>query len=156
MQDTRGVAQQLGMQTFSGYSRHLWSARPPRHADKHNELAWVKRWYSPDDLRTLTPVQRHKFVYQHPCSLASLPAHWVPLPEVPLKSFSRAGEEKEVHASTSSSRCEQWSTLRQMLPSKGHCTKPSPPKWGTGTSQPPGRVSKKPRRFPHLNSPMTE
>lgn len=153
MQDSAGRALDY-KQSFSGYSRHLWSAKLPR--DRHNELVWVNRWYTPEDLRTLAPVQRRKFLAQPQPDLACLPSHWVPLPEAPLKSFSRAAEEKQIHSSTQSSRCEQWSTLRQMLPSKGHCARQAPPKWGTGFAAPPSWVPRKPRRFSHINSPMTK
>ena len=141
----------LRRHTFAGYSRHFWSARIPKAT--HNDLVWVNRWYTPEDLRSSTPVQRHKFLTQH---LPNLPSHWVPLSEAPLKSFSRATEEKHIHVSAQSSRCEQWSTLRQMLPSKGHCVHHQPPKWGTGVSTPPSWSIKKPRRSPHFNSPMTK
>lgn len=57
--------------TFAGYSRHFWSARVPR--DRHNELVWVNRWYTPEDLRSSTPVQRHKFLSQPLPSPGSLP-----------------------------------------------------------------------------------
>lgn len=148
------VCSPLGRRTFAGYSRHFWSAKIPR--DRHNELVWVNRWYTPEDLRSSTPVQRHKFLAQPLPALSSLPSHWVPLSEAPLKSFSRAAEEDRAQISAPSSRCEQWSTLRQMLPSKGHCIRHQPPKWGTGIPTPPVCSSRKPKRFPHINSPMTK
>lgn len=137
--------------SFTDYSRHLRSAR-----DKHDELVWVNKWYNPDDLRSSAPVQRHKFLAQPLPELSSLPSYWVPLCEAPLKSFSRAAEEKHIHVSSPSSRCEEWSTLRQMLPSKGQCKRCSHPKWGTGMSTPPTWSTKNLKRFPHINSPMTE
>ena len=145
-------------QCYSGYSRHLWSTppRPPNH-DKHRQLVWANRWYTPEDLRAIAPVQRHKFLAQHLPDLPSLPDHWVPPAEPPLKAFSRAGEEEGVCTSSSpSSRCEEWSTLRQMLPSSGHCVRHIPPKWGTGVTTPPSWCQRKPRRLPHINSPMTK
>lgn len=141
--------------SFSGYSRHVWSAQLPKQG-KHNQLVWANRWYTPEDLRAIAPVQRHKFLAQPQPCLSSLPPHWVPLSEAPLKSFSRATEETKVYASAPSSRCEQWSTLRQMLPSKGHCVRHTPPKWGTGFATPPSWSRRTPRRSPHINSPMTK
>lgn len=140
--------------TFSGYSRHFWSARIPR--DQVNDLVWVNRWYTPEDLRSSAPAQRHKFLAQRQPSLSILPAHWVPLSESPLRSFSRSHEERHIQTSHPSSRCEEWSTLRQMLPSKGHCRRHLPPKWGTGASTPPSWGRKLPKRFPAINSPMTK
>lgn len=141
---------------FSGYSRHGWSAQLPSRGGKHDDLVWVNRWYTPDDLRAIAPVQRQKFLAQPLPCLSSMPPHWVPPSEAPLKSFSRAADETEVYISDPSSRCEQWSTLRQMLPSSGHCVRYIPPKWGTGYTAPPSRSQKTPRRFPHTNSPMTK
>ena len=139
---------------FSGYSRHFWSAHIPK--DHWNEVVWVNRWYTPKDLRSSAPVQRHKFLTQPQPVLSKLPSHWVPLSEAPLTSFSRASEEQHVYSTAPSSRCEQWSTLRQMLPSKGHCGHSLPPKWGTDSS-PSSRWSRhRPKRFPHINSPMTK
>ena len=140
---------------YSGYSRHTWSAQLPAR-DRHSQLVWVNRWYTPDNLRATAPVQRHKFLAQPQPSLSSVPEHWVPPSEAPLKSFSRAEEESGVFASAHSSRCEEWSTLRQMLPSQGHCVCHSPPKWGTGFAAPPSWSHRKPRRLPHINSPMTK
>ena len=149
------VANPLGRRTFAGYTRHVWSAKFPRN--RHNDLVWVNRWYTPEDLRSSAPTQRHKFLAQPQPVLNSLPIHWVPLSETPLKSFSRASEEKHLQVSDPSSRCEQWSTLRQMLPSRGHCegAHSKPPKWGTGSSQSPPWSLRKPKRYPHINSPMT-
>lgn len=144
----------LRTRTFAGYSRHFWSAKVPHR--RHNQLVWSNRWYTPDDLRSSTPVQRHKFLSPALPNLSSLPSHWVPLCEAPLRAFSRASEEKHIHTSAPSSRSEQWSTLRQMLPSKGHCLRHQPPKWGTGMSTPPSWSRVKPRRSPHINSPMTK
>ena len=140
---------------YSGYSRHTWSAQLPA-GDKHSQLVWVNRWYTPDKLRVTAPVQRHKFLAQPQPSLSSVADHWVPPSEAPLKSFSRVEEETGVFVSAPASRCEQWSTLRQMLPSQGHCVCHSPPKWGTGFAAPPSWCTRKPRRLPHINSPMTK
>ncbi len=141
--------------TFAGYTHHYWSAKIPR--DKYNDLVWVNRWYSPADLRSSAPVQRYKFLAQPRPTSGSLPKHWVPVSEAPLKSFSRASEEKEMQVSDPASRSEEWSTLRQMLPSKGHCqyTHKKIPKWGLAISHPPPWSSTKPKRYPHMNSPMT-
>ena len=140
--------------TFAGYSRHFWSERFPQ--DHNNELVWANRWYTPEVLRSSAPVQRHKFLAQPNPSLSSFPSHWVPLCEAPLKSFSRAKEERQINTSAPSSRCEQWSTLRQMLPSKGHCMRHKPPKWGNGISTSPDWREEKPQRFTKINSPMTK
>ena len=86
----------------------------------------------------------------------TIPTYWIPVPDIPMKYFSRSKEEKEIHISAPSSRCEQWSTLRQMLPSKGHSWHTLAPKWGTSHLRPPTWSAKRPRRFPHINSEMTK
>lgn len=150
----RSVGDPLERHTFSGYSRHFWSAKIPR--SQHNELVWVNHWYTPEDLRSSAPAQRHKFLAQPQLNLSTLPTHWTRQNEAPLRLFSRSHEERRIQSSHPSSRCEEWSTLRQMLPSKGHCNRHLPPKWGTGTSTPPTWEQKVPKRFPVINSPMTK
>ena len=140
--------------SFSGYSRHFWSARIPRN--RQNDVVWVNRWYTPEDLRSSAPTQRHKFLAQPQPGLSTLPAHWLKQNDPPLRVFSRSHEERRAHTSHPSSRCEEWSTLRQMLPSRGHCCRHLPPKWGTGISTPPSWGNKAQKRFPVINSPMTK
>lgn len=137
---------------FSGYSKHYWSIQIPK--DAWNDLVWVNRWHNPKDLRSSNPVPRHKFLTQP--KLHKLPSHWVPLTEAPLSAFSRAKEEKGIYNTTPSSRCEQWSTLRQMFPSRGHSQHKLPAKWGTDKAALSNWSPFKPKRFPHINSSMTK
>lgn len=141
--------------TYSGYSKHFWSIAIPK--DRWNEVVWTHRWYNPRDLRSETPVLRNKpRVWGQQNELTSDQAHWVPPPSSPpLRSFSREGG-RVVHSAAPSSRCEQWSTLRMMLPSQGHCVRHRSPYWGTGTSATPTWSSRPPKRFPRINSPMTK
>ncbi|KAJ8045758.1 hypothetical protein HOLleu_08831 [Holothuria leucospilota] len=88
----------------------------------------------------------------------TLPAtdrHWVPLGEASLRSISRSGEENQIFVSATSTRSEEWSTLRQILPSIGRPQRQRPPNWGTGLARPPHMTEIKQSRFPHVNSPMT-
>jgi len=138
--------------SFAGYSKHFWSAKIP--VTKHTEINWSDRWYTPNDLRFTTPVQSVKFFDQQPKS-ADAPAHYVPVSEASIKSFSRAVEEKAIYNRCQSTRCEEWSTLRQMYPSKGHVLRHLPPRWGTNFDAAACWSKKKQPRFPHINSPMT-
>ena len=156
--------------TFAGYSRHFWSAKIPK--DRWIELVWVNRlafliikslthntqtrWYNPDNDRSIAPVPRHKFLEQPTPDLHTLPTHWTPHPDIPLKALSRSKEETRHIISAPSLRCGQWSTLRQMLPFKGHYTPSLPPRWGTNESLPPSILKRKPKRFGHVNSSMTK
>lgn len=92
------------------------------------------------------------------CFLPQLPAtdrHWVPLGEASLRSISRSGEENQIFVSATSTRSEEWSTLRQILPSIGRPQRQRPPNWGTGLARPPHMTEIKQSRFHHVNSPMT-
>ena len=52
-------------------------------------------------------------------------------------------------------RCEQWSTLREMLPSRGRSEPHHQPNWGTGRAVPPSLVGTRASRFPVYDSQMT-
>ena len=141
--------------TFSGYSKHFWSVVIPK--DRYNEVVWGNRWHNPLDLRSETPVHLNKLTAQSLDQLA-LSDHWEQKPACPpLQSFSRSNEERAVYSAVPSSRCEQWSTLRGMLPSRGHCVRhQQPPRWGTSESSIPSWSASPPKRYPHINSPMTK
>lgn len=114
------------------------------------------RWYNPDNNRSVAPVPSHKFLEQPMPNLNHLPRPWVPHPGLSLRSISRAGEENRKITFAHSSRSSEWSTLRQMLPFKGHYNPVQPPRWGTNTSSPPFTSDHKPKRYGHTNSPMTK
>ncbi|CAH1242922.1 uncharacterized protein LOC118432492 [Branchiostoma floridae] len=132
------------------YSRHGASGAP-------DKTVWVTRAYDPNDLRSKSvpsmPVPRHK-----PLQLDRLPGappYWVQPSEVSLRKVTRATEETAPYVSTTSTRCEEWSTLRQMLPSRGRPLRNGPPDWGTAMADPPNMTSSQQRRFPIINSSMT-
>lgn len=140
---------------FAGFSRHFWDENVTK--DATNSVTWVNRWYNPRDLRDCAPVQTRKFPTQPSAKLSTVPSHWVPQPEAPLSTFFRSAEEKVgPYGSSPSTRCESWSTLRQMLPSQGWAQRQCPPKWGTDISTAPKWCIRRQTRFPHINSPMTK
>ena len=116
------------------------------------QTVWVTKRYIPTDLRATAPVPRHKLLA--PQRLPAADSHWVPNMEPPLRSFDR-GTGSVIFVSHPSTRCEEYSTLRQMFPSSGSAWKNSPPDWGTSYGLPPAPVVRPPRRFPKINSPMT-
>ena len=120
-----------------------------------NDTVWVIKRYKPTDLRVTAPVPRHKLMAPAAKDLPAPDQHWVPPTEASPKTFSREREERMVYRSTPSTRCEEWSTLRQMFPSRGRPQRISPPNWGTGFAEPPQNTSGIQRSFPHINSPMT-
>ena len=118
------------------------------------DLVWVNKRFIPTDLRSNAPVPRTKFLYQSETN-TKLPEHWRKVPDPALKSFSRHMEEDRWFPSNQGTRCEEWSTLRQSLPSKGPPQRLIEPRWGTGLPLKRPLLPKIETRFPHINSPMT-
>ena len=141
------------------YHRHLLDlqAEEKRRAQgggPDDETVWVTRRYNPQDLRVLAPVPRHKLIVPKVRPLPLAEQHWIPVTDPPLRSFQR-DREPVMFASYASTRCEDWSTLRQMLPSRGSAHKVRPPSWGMGQGLPPNIFPLSAGRLPHFNSPMT-
>jgi len=63
--------------------------------------------------------------------------------------------EKAIFVSQHHTRCEQWSTLREMLPSRGRAEPQKQPNWGTGRGVAPSLVGTRASRFPVYDSEMT-
>lgn len=120
---------------------------------QESTAVWVNKRYIPTDLRHTAPVPRCKLMCQRPTGLPSSEMHWMKPGPVPLSSFQR--ENGRVFISHPSTRCEEWSTLRQMLPSRGYPLVTSPPNWGTGNNLPPITGATTLNRVPKVNSPMT-
>ena len=142
------TAESLGAFSTS-YSRHIFPEK--------NEVVWVRRTYNPIEPRRTTPVPvpRHKFIYPQPEKLPDVPDEWRRHVIPPIYSYSRQDEEKSGFTPSPATRCEAWSTLRQILPSRGIVEKRIPPRWGTGHAQPQNFIDPKMNRYPHFNSPMT-
>lgn len=136
---------------FGGYSKHFWATSIPRKP--YNNLTWVTCRYTPEDMRPTAPAQSQKFGTE-PQILPNVPSYWVPAPEAPPKSFSRASEDG-TYGSSPATRSEEWSTLRQMLPSRGYHISRKPPKWGTSDTLAPPLITKaRPKRYAKISSIM--
>ena len=106
----------------------------------HNLITWVNKPDNPLDLRSTAPVSRHKPLYKGNIKLTvssrlhkiggSTPTslkkyikeeqkHWIPQEEIPIGEKSRSNEEKTIYPYHRKTRCEEWSTLRAILPSIG-------------------------------------
>lgn len=116
------------------------------------ETVWINKRYAPTDLRMNAPVPRHKLLA--PKQLPQPERHWIPIGDPPLRSFERSSS-AIIYRSHPSTRCEEYSTLRQMFPSFGSIQKLNPPNWGTSYSLPPIIADTPAKRFPLVNSPMT-
>lgn len=80
----------------------------------------------------------------------------LPPRERSLRDISRRSEEKQTYPSYRITRCEDWSTLREMLPSSGRPEKVSSEHWGTSITEPPAMVPDYPKRHPAINSAMSK
>lgn len=142
-------------QAYSRYKQELEQREKELEEGEENpevETVWITKRYVPTDLRSTAPVPRHKLLA--PKQLPFPDRHWIPSLDPPLRSFERAHSEF-IYTSHPSTRCEDYSTLRQMLPSRGSVYKLNPPNWGTYYSLPPLIAENSPKRFPLVNSPMT-
>ncbi|KAK3599191.1 hypothetical protein CHS0354_041031 [Potamilus streckersoni] len=133
------------------YSRYLEEQERQHEENIKSQTVWVTKRYIPTDLRLTAPVPRHKLVAR---GLPPPDPNWIPVGEPPLRSFVREPE-RRIFSSHPSTRCEHYSTLRQMLPSKGSIWKPHPSNWGTADTFPSLYRDQPPKRFPLVNSPMT-
>lgn len=121
-----------------------------------SEVVWVKKRFNPTDLRSNAPVPRSKFLLeQKPSRESAIPTHWKKEVEPSLKTFSRHFEEEKWYPSSQATRCEEWSTLRQILPSRGIPNRVIAPRWGTELPIDPNLKHLPEKKFPHINSPMT-
>eukprot|EP00795_Rhopilema_esculentum_P003020 gene3020-1284_t len=143
------AAGSLGALSY-GYSRNVFP--------NNNEVVWVVRTYNPKEPRTTAavPVPRHKFLYPTPQNLPDVPKEWKLQVEPSIFSYSLRDCGQKNYPSSQATRCEEWSTLRQTLPSRGYHERGSAPRWGTaGVLIPPRAAREYSKRFPHINSPMT-
>ncbi|XP_046847844.1 uncharacterized protein LOC124441420 [Xenia sp. Carnegie-2017] len=138
----------------SAYPRYRYENFVSIHP-KNDEIVWVKKRYTPTDLRQTAPTSRRKFV-AYPAIKSGVPQVWRRPVDAPSHIFARDSEESRLLPYSHATRCEEWSTLRQILPSVGYIQMKASPRWGTG---PPHKYinynRKAPSRFPHINSPMT-
>ena len=133
------------------YSRYMQEREDAARANAPTETVWVTKRYIPTDLRATAPVPRHKLLA--PKALPPAEYHWIPVTDPALRSFDR-GPGNAVFKSHPSTRCEEYSTLRQMLPSQGSLVRFPPQNWGTGNEMAIAYSERPQRRFPIINSPM--
>ena len=120
---------------------------------KNVEVVWVLQRSNPDDPRHNIPAPRYKFLYSYPppkLDNVLQPLENV-LPKLGKKWVTQSSE------SVGTTRCEDWSSLREMMPSRGiPVIRKIPPGWGIGSSSPPDFVFKKIKHFPKVASPMSQ
>lgn len=133
-----------------GYSRNIFP--------KDNELVWVVRAFNPKEPRTIgtVPVPRHKFLYPGPEKLPDISSDWRLHADSPISSYSVQPSKKRFFPSSHATRCEEWSTLRQCLPTKEIIHREAAPRWGVGAMPAkPKTLNRLPKRHPYINSPMS-
>lgn len=123
--------------------------------DKQDDTVWVVMRYTPNDMRATAPVPRYKLLTPAANKLPPPAQHWKSANEAHPQNFTRDKEETHIYRSLPSTRCEEWSTLRQMLPSRGYTMWERPPNWGTSYADAPARSAEITRRFSRLSTPMS-
>ena len=145
---------------FGGFTKHFWATSVPQKS--HNRLQWVNRRYMPIDLRDTVGVptmgvQAHKFENSHRYP-PMVPPCWIPRHEVPpQRRYSQVtAQGNQMCPSSPATRSEEWSSLREMLPSKGLYIRNRAPNWGTsGELALPTITQERPYEYPKIKSMMT-
>jgi len=123
-------------------------------ANSQLETVWISKPYDPLDERDSAPVPRHK-VIDTPKAPGELASEWTPSKEQSLRDISRRKEETNIYSSLRTTRCEEWSTLRETLPSRGSARRIEHPRWGTGLGGAPLCTVAPPKRNPMITSAMS-
>ncbi|XP_039271959.2 uncharacterized protein LOC120346316 [Styela clava] len=118
------------------------------------ETVWVSKSHDPTDMRSTAPAPRHKPIIKEG-SVKDLSPEWLPPHQRSLREINRANEEKCIYPSYRITRCEDWSTLREMLPSQGRPERIGSENWGTSMTDPPSLVPNSSTRHPMINSAMS-
>lgn len=121
-----------------------------------DEIVWVQRRIDPIDPRFTAPVGRYRVLLP---DYRTIPAPedpaWHRAPEYQQSQFWRPWE-KTSYVTQRNSRSEEWSTLRQMLPSRGYFKPSRLTKWGIEAGRPPSPTDEPQLRFPQIRSPMSK
>ncbi|KAH9509255.1 hypothetical protein Btru_046594 [Bulinus truncatus] len=122
------------------------------------EVVWIIKRYDPNDERTIAPVPRYKYFVTKPRPLSSIDRYWIPRNETPLTVFKERtfADTKVFHLSHPATRSQEWSTLRQMLPTFSSVSRVEQQNWGVSSSDVATSVMKMPERLPHVNSCFTK
>ena len=119
-----------------------------------DEVVWVQRRINLQDPRFNAPVGRYKVILPDYRKLPAPCGAWIRTPEYQQSQFWRP-EDQNTLVTQKNSRCEDWSTLRQMLPSRGYYKASVPPKWGIEAGRPPIPTDEPQTRFPQIRSTMS-
>lgn len=119
-----------------------------------DEVVWVRRRINHIDPRFNAPVGRYKVILPNYRDLPAPCGAWIRPPEYQQSQFWRPGDAITL-VTQRNSRSEEWSTLRQMLPSRGYYKVSVPPKWGVEARRPPVLTDEPQTRFPQVRSAMS-
>ena len=135
------------------FSDDTTSFKKKEKCDRDNEIIWIMNPCNTDDVRPSFPVPRYKIYYPNP--LQKLDQSFQLAENRLLPQWGKKYA-TPFCPSSHSSRSEDWSVLRAMLPSKGISVKKSSPNWGTGSGSPPKFVRRKVSYFPRVESAMSK
>ena len=121
-----------------------------------NEIAWVSNKNTTDITFTTIPVPKRKII-KKPVDVEQIPNHWIPpfVEDLPV-SEAVINKNEKCNASMPSTRCEEWSTLRQMKPSTSRLKKPASSSWGCLPTDIPTKEENVPEKYSKINSSMTK
>lgn len=124
----------------------------------NDEILWTHKRYTPNDLRFEVPILKYKPGLSKPKEITPdyPPLAWIPpLDVIPPRSYAKRREDS-FYPSMPSTRCEEWSSIRELYPSTGAPKRITSPNWGTGAGLPPPAAKQRERleRFPTVQSPM--
>lgn len=121
-----------------------------------NEVAWVSDKNTTDTTFTTIPVPKHKIV-KEALDINEIPDYWIPplVEDLPV-SEAEINKNEKCKASLPSTRCEEWSTLRQMKPSTSRLTRLAASSWGCLPANIPAKEEDVPERYSKINSSMTK
>lgn len=125
--------------------------------EENTELAEIQRKSALTKLssNTVLIASQLKSLDSNVAVLPSISSVWRRPVDPPIQFYARPDKEYKVFPYSPLSRCEEWSTLRQMLPSTGLVLKKYPPRWGSNPAEPVKFSGDKGVHFPIINSPMT-
>lgn len=119
-----------------------------------DEVVWARRRIDHIDPRFDAPVARYKVILPDYRKLPAPCGAWIRPPEYQQSQFWRP-DDQNTFVTQRNSRCEDWSTLRQMLPTRGYYKASVPPKWGIEAGRPPSPTDEPQTKFPQIRSTMS-
>ncbi|CAL1533885.1 unnamed protein product [Lymnaea stagnalis] len=142
--------------TFGLWKHQYSSYQNEGFSRPDSEMVWVTQRYNPLDERVRAPVPRHKLFVPRTTPLPESERYWIPKSTTSPTTFGNAHRSNFMFVSHPATRCEDYSTLRQMLPTYSNIVRVDQAKWGVSGSMTERQTARMPLRFPHVNGCFTK